>query len=80
MKTYLALLSLIVQLFSSSTLATQAPDVKFVVKYDGGTLPLAHAAVDFHVVKDEMVLFQDGKRFVVPISLQPPQQATQIGV
>jgi len=68
MRAYPALMSVIVLLFSSSLLATQVPDVKFVVKYDGGTLALAHQTIDFHVVNDDVVLIQDGKRFVVPIA------------
>src|ERR1019366_6800623 len=60
MRAYPALMSVIVLLFSSSLLATQEPDVKFVVKYDGGTLALAHQTIDFHVVNDDVVLIQDG--------------------
>jgi hypothetical protein len=73
MKTHAALIPVIVLLLSSSVLATQAPDVRFVVKYDGGTLPLAHETIDFHVVNDAVVLMQDGKRFAVPIA-----QITQV--
>lgn len=73
MRTYPALMSVIVLLFSSGLHATQAPDAKFVVKYDGGTFPLAHQTLDFYVVNDEVVLNQGEKRFVVPIA-----QITQV--
>jgi len=73
MKTYPALMSVIVLLLSSSLPAAQAPDIKFAVKYDGGTFPLAHETVDVHVGNDTVVLIQDGKRFVVPIA-----QITQV--
>jgi len=42
--------------------------VTFTAKYDGGSLKLAHEALQVGITSDQVLLVQEGKQFAIPVS------------